>query len=147
MVEGAARESMQEGLSSGNGSSEARSNGSQSPRNAEGLQSAMEMLLESHGLADEQIDEVLAQLNVLVAEPPNGSAVANGSTNGNDTSSAGAMLSENARIILAQRYLMKDDDGEPVEDPDGLFHRVCERCGAGREAGSAPYMGRALLRS
>ena len=101
---------------------------SQSAREA-GLREA----LVAHGVADEQINEVLAQLNVLVAEPPNGSAVANGSTNGNGASSAGAMLSENARIILAQRYLMKDDDGEPVEDPDGLFHRVSNAVAQGEK--------------
>ena len=78
----------------------------------------------AHGVAEERLNEVLAQLNVMVAEPPQESAVTNGSTNGNGASSASAILSENARIILAQRYLMKDDDGEPVEDPDGLFHRV-----------------------
>ena len=101
---------------------------SQSAREA-GLRQA----LVAHGVADEQINEVLAQLNVLVAEPSNGSAVANGSTNGNGASSAGAMLSENARIILAQRYLMKDDDGEPVEDPNGLFHRVSNAVAQGEK--------------
>ena len=102
---------------------------SQSAREA-GLRQA----LVAHGVADEQINEVLAQLNVLVAEPPNGSAVANGSTNGNGASSASAMLSENARIILAQRYLMKGDDGEPVEDADGLFHRVADAVAQGEKA-------------
>ena len=101
---------------------------SQSAREA-GLREA----LVAHGVADEQINEVLAQLNVMVAEPPDDSAIANGSTNGNDTSSAGAMLSENARIILAQRYLMKDDDDEPVEDPDGLFHRVSNAVAQGEK--------------
>ena len=102
---------------------------SQSAREADVRQT-----LVAHGVADEHINEVLAQLNVLVAEPSNSSAVANGSTNGNDTSSAGAMLSENARIILAQRYLMKGDDGEPVEDPDGLFHRVSNAVAQGEKA-------------
>ena len=134
MAERTAREKTQEGLSSGNRQADSNSNGSQTPRNAEGLQSAMEMLMESHGVADEQITEVLAQLNVLVAEPSNGSAVANGSTNGNGASPASAMLSENARIILAQRYLMKGDDGEPVEDADGLFHRVADAVAQGEKA-------------
>ena len=102
---------------------------SQSAREADVRQT-----LVAHGVADEHINEVLAQLNVLVAEPSNGSAVANGSTNGNGASSAVAMLSENARIILAQRYLMKGDDGEPVEDADGLFHRVADAVAQGEKA-------------
>ena len=94
--------------------------------------------LAEHGIASEHINEVLAQLNVLAAAPANGAATENGSGgngahNGNGAydsasrngaSSAGAALSENARVIMQQRYLMKGDDGEPVEDPDGLFHRV-----------------------
>ena len=83
--------------------------------------------LAEHGIASEHINEVLAQLNVLVAAPANGAAIENGSNgtgayNGNVNGSAA--LSENARIIMQQRYLMKGDDGEPVEDTDGLFHRV-----------------------
>ena len=83
--------------------------------------------LAEHGIASEHINEVLAQLNVLVAAPANGAASENGSNgtgayNGNVNGSAA--LSENARIIMQQRYLMKGDDGEPVEDTDGLFHRV-----------------------
>ena len=89
--------------------------------------------LVARGIADERIDEVLAQLDVLVAAPPNGAAYENGSVNGNGASPAGAVLSENARIILEQRYLMKDDGGEPVEDPDGLFHRVSNAVAQGEK--------------
>jgi ribonucleoside-diphosphate reductase alpha chain len=35
-----------------------------------------------------------------------------------------ADLSENARIILARRYLKKDDQGRPVEEPEAMFWRV-----------------------
>jgi ribonucleoside-diphosphate reductase alpha chain len=35
-----------------------------------------------------------------------------------------ADLSENARIILARRYLKKDDQGRPVEEPEQMFWRV-----------------------
>ena len=35
-----------------------------------------------------------------------------------------AQLSENARIVLAKRYLKKDEAGEPVEDPETMFWRV-----------------------
>jgi len=35
-----------------------------------------------------------------------------------------AALSENARIILARRYLKKDETGQPVEEPEQMFWRV-----------------------
>ncbi len=35
-----------------------------------------------------------------------------------------ADLSENARIVLARRYLMKDETGKPVESPEQMFWRV-----------------------
>ena len=113
---------------------ERNSNGSEGGSSSQSAREAgLREALVAHGVADEHINEVLAQLNVLVAEPPHDSAVANGSTNGSGASSAGAMLSENARIILAQRYLMKGDDGEPVEDADGLFHRVADAVAQGEK--------------
>jgi len=35
-----------------------------------------------------------------------------------------AELSQNARTVLARRYLKKDADGNPVEDPEEMFWRV-----------------------
>jgi ribonucleoside-diphosphate reductase alpha chain len=35
-----------------------------------------------------------------------------------------ADLSDNARIVLARRYLKKDDRGQPVEEPEQMFWRV-----------------------
>jgi ribonucleoside-diphosphate reductase alpha chain len=35
-----------------------------------------------------------------------------------------AQLSANARIVLAKRYLVKDETGQPVETPEDLFWRV-----------------------
>ena len=35
-----------------------------------------------------------------------------------------AQLSENARIVLARRYLKKNEDGQPTEDPETMFWRV-----------------------
>jgi len=35
-------------------------------------------------------------------------------------------LTDNASVVLERRYLSKDRDGQVVEDPDGLFHRVAQ---------------------
>ena len=131
MQERKAGEPMQEGISSGDRPAETKANGSQGTRNAQGLQGAMEMLLESYGVPREQSIAWLGNsgLDTLKSKATSGYSRASG----NDTSSAGAMLSENARIILAQRYLMKGDDGEPVEDPDGLFHRVSNAVAQGEK--------------
>ena len=35
-----------------------------------------------------------------------------------------AKLSENARIVLAKRYLKKDENGQPTEEPETMFWRI-----------------------
>ena len=45
-----------------------------------------------------------------------------------------AALGSNAKTILEQRYLMKDDEGEPIETPDQLFHRVADAVAEGEDA-------------
>ena len=44
-------------------------------------------------------------------------------------------LSDNARVILEQRYLRKDADDNPIETPEGLFRRVARSIAEGEDAG------------
>ena len=61
----------------------------------------------------------------------------NGGANGHSPSKPDApapvALSENARVILEQRYLRKDDDGKPTETPEGLFRRVAQAIAEGED--------------
>ena len=43
-----------------------------------------------------------------------------------DTLSKKINLTDNAKKVLALRYLKKNDDGEPIEEPEDLFLRVAE---------------------
>ena len=40
------------------------------------------------------------------------------------------MLTKNAITVLERRYLKKDDQGNPIETPEGMFHRVAEAIAA-----------------
>ena len=52
----------------------------------------------------------------------------------------GLPLSDNARFIIEKRYLKRDDDGSPIEDPDGLFRRVSNAVALGEpEVKQAEY--------
>ena len=112
---------------------ERNTNGSEGGYSPQAARDAdLRQVLVEHGIASEHINEVLEQLNVLVDTSPNGGATGNSGTP-NGTLSASAVLSENAHIILKQRYLMRGDDGGPVEDPDGLFHRVSSAVAQGEK--------------
>jgi len=39
-------------------------------------------------------------------------------------------LSDNAKIVLSRRYLLRDDAGKVIETPEGLFHRVAHHVAA-----------------
>ena len=86
---------------------ERNTNGSEGGYSPQAARDAdLRQVLVEHGIASEHINEVLEQLNVLVDTSPNGGAMGNSGTP-NGTLSASAVLSENAHIILKQRYLMR----------------------------------------
>ena len=47
-------------------------------------------------------------------------------------------LSENATVILKQRYLRKDSEGNPIETPEGLFRRVSHAVAEGEPKSLQP---------
>jgi ribonucleoside-diphosphate reductase alpha chain len=60
-------------------------------------------------------------------------------------------MSENARIILAKRYLKKDEQGEPVEEAEEMFWRVARTIAAvdvsyGASAGAVDQLAREFYR-
>lgn len=105
-----------------------------------------EALMKAYGMDVEQADEALARLGNGPATAGNGGApgmaavaparvgaatgVAAGANGGVGATgkgmgmSGGIALSDNARVILAKRYLTKDENGQPLEDEAGLFRRV-----------------------
>ena len=114
---------------------ESKSNGHSGSQGDEGVVQDVLKVLESYGLSGDRLTQVVAQLGIDAAtddedEPRH--------TNGNGHALAidGIDLSENARVILAQRYLQKDTDGEPVETPEDLFHRVTNAIAAGEAKGA-----------
>src|SRR5512142_331322 len=62
-----------------------------------------------------------------------------------------ADLSENARIVLAKRYLKKDESGRPTEEPEDMFWRVASVIAAedakyGASAGAVDALAREFYR-
>src|SRR5512142_3479041 len=62
-----------------------------------------------------------------------------------------ADLSDNARIVLGKRYLLKDDSGTPAEEPEDMFWRVSsviasEDAKYGASAGAVDALAREFYR-
>ena len=88
------------------------------PADSKGLLQQALQALESFGVSDELRSQVAESVRVT------GAAV------------GGALaLSDNARVILEQRYLRKDADDNPIETPEGLFRRVARAIAEGEAAG------------
>lgn len=116
----------------------------------ENLVNDMMKLLESHGVSDERLTKVVAQLGSGTAEATKGEiamSAANGNGNGNGAHAVKEVpalnekleLSKNAEVILEKRYFVKDDDGKPLEDAAGLFNRVSSAIAKGESPANQPY--------
>ena len=88
-------------------------------------------LVERHGLSYGRAAEIMSQLDngAAAAHPEAGVKTAppwrNGAAAGEiPPLNAALELSDNARVILEKRYLVRDDEGNPAEGPKELFHRV-----------------------
>ena len=90
----------------------------------------MRKLVERHGLSYGRAAEIMSRLENGAAHPGAGVKTAPPGRNGAATSgetpplNAALELSDNARVILEKRYLMRGEEGKAVEGPEGLFHRV-----------------------
>ena len=92
-----------------------KSSGSNPQRSSEQLLQDIERALESAGVSGDVLSQVTQSLK------------GNGNGNGRVTPIATIgelIISDNARTILEERYLRKDADGNAIEAPEDLFHRV-----------------------
>ena len=104
--------------------------GSRPARTAGDLEEEMRKLVERHGLSYGRAAEIMSRLENGAVHPGVGVKTdppgRNGAAGAGETPplNAALELSDNARVILEKRYLMRDEEGDPVEGPEGLFHRV-----------------------
>ena len=100
--------------------------------------------LAAFGFADERVNEAVAMLvGAAHADATNGAALAAHSPDAAPAAAwaeptGGVSLSDNARVILEKRYLMKDENDESVEDPEGLFRRVAAAVADGENPEARP---------
>ncbi len=91
---------------------------------APGIMEQLEQLLDSAGVPGDLRSQVAESVRTYDASRKAGAAVAESPA-----------LSDNARVILEQRYLRKDADNNPIETPEGLFRRVARAIAEGEAAG------------
>ncbi len=104
--------------------------GSRAARTKEDLANELRQLVERHGLSYASAAEIMSQLENGAGHP--GAGVKSTPSERNGAAADGEIpplnaaleLSDNARVILEKRYLMRDEEGNPAEGPEGLFHRV-----------------------
>ncbi len=108
---------------------ERNAQGSRPARTKEDLANEMRELVERHGLSYASAAEIMSQLDNGTTHPRAGVKSAPSERNGTAAGdipplNAALELSDNARVILEKRYLMRDEEGNPAEGPEELFHRV-----------------------
>ena len=109
---------------------ERNAQGSRAARTKEDLANEMRELVERHGLSYASAAEIMSQLENGTAHPGAGVKSAPSERNGAAADgeipplNAALELSDNARVILEKRYLMRDEEGNPEEGLEELFHRV-----------------------
>ena len=127
---------------------ERNTNGSRTQNISNELVSDMRKLLTSHGVSDKRATEVFARLDDTAGAAPTGevatAAVSDENGNGTAYGEIPALndtleLSDNARVILEKRYLMKGNDGRPLEDAEGLFRRVARAVAHGESESKRRY--------
>ena len=84
----------------------------------------LDQLLDSAGVPGELRSQVAESVMTYDVSDKTGTAVGES-----------LALSDNARVILEQRYLRKDADDNPIETPEGLFRRVARSIAEGEDAG------------
>ena len=89
-----------------------------------GILRQLEQLLDSAGVPGELRSQVAESVMTSDVSYKTGTAAGEG-----------LALSDNARVILEQRYLRKDADDNPIETPEGLFRRVARSIAEGEAAG------------
>ena len=85
-----------------------------------GILRQLEQLLDSAGVPGELRSQVAESVMTSDVSYKTGTAAGEG-----------LALSDNARVILEQRYLRKDADDNPIETPEGLFRRVARAVAEG----------------
>ena len=89
-----------------------------------GILRQLEQLLDSAGVPGELRSQVAESVRTSDVSRKTGTAAG-----------VALALSDNARVILEQRYLRKDADDNPIETPEGLFRRVARAIAEGEAAG------------
>ena len=97
---------------------------SEQPGDVPGILRQLEQLLDSAGVPGELRSQVAESVMTSDVSYKTGTAVG-----------VALALSDNARVILEQRYLRKDADDNPIETPEGLFRRVARSIAEGEAAG------------
>ena len=103
---------------------EEKASPSDQPMHPDDLLAEVERALESAGVPGDVRSQIAASL------------ITNENGDGDEPASKrerGTAITDNALVILEQRYLRKDADGKAIETPEDLFHRVANAIAEGEQ--------------